>query len=530
MKQLILFSALFVFLGCSPTNTPKEGEIVPTNQIVLIFHKPVQNGYYLIPDGGGRSQERNPNGDEIQFLDDNMIEQLLHLNIGVESDTVIVKSKRDLVEIRLMYKGVDELKYLFQNGDSVVFNYSGIKPTAKVINRQEDYTVTNFSLVERDSLALDEYTALHITDLPLLLTYKGRNLDREQYNSFYDEIGETALRNISEELASQYELLEQLKIEGKITNKQLDYRIQNIYFQLAKLKASPLLKNKVEDEKASTLKNSMDNLVKRYPKIGIERSDSLVYNNAYIKYLLYTTSLDVREKVSSYNYNTGVSGGSIMNYPQAYDSIQMMVSLTPIEKKKLQFVYIEKLFQDAGYFPIEKRWEYLDKFNNDYQDSAMFDFLVEKFNIKFKIDDDLELVDKAGKATSLEALIASHKGKVLYIDYWASWCGPCINEMPSSKQLQKDLANENIVYVYLSSDRTDRPWQKAMERLELNEGLHFRIDNAGYTSKMEELNIPSIPRYMIYGTKGKLVNNNAPRPSQSKVLKAELMKYIETSQ
>ncbi len=519
-----------MFFSCSSTNETQELEQKPTNQIVLIFNKPVQNGYYLIPEGGGRSQERNPNGDEIQFLDDNMIEQLLHINIGAESDTVIVESKRDLVEIRLMYKGVDELKYLFQNGDSVVFNYTGIKPIAKVINRQEDYTVTNFSLIERDNIAVDEYTALDVTKMPILLYYRARNMDREEHAAYIKGIDQAALRNIPLEIEREFKTLEALKEEQKISNDQFQYRLQNIYFQLAELRASPLLKNKIEDEKASTLKNSIDNLVKRYPKIGIERSDSLIYNNAYIKYLLYTTGIDIGKKVSSYNYNTGQSGGSIMNYPQAYDSIQAMVNLTPIEKKRVQFGYITALFRDSGYFPIEKRWEYLNKFKNDYQDSAMFDFLVKKFNIKFKIDDDLELVDKAGKVTSLETLIASHKGKVLYIDYWASWCGPCINEMPSSKQLQKDLANENIAYIYLSSDRTDRPWQKAMERLELNEGLHFRIDNAGYTTKMEELNIPSIPRYMIYDTKGQLVNNNAPRPSQSKVLKTELMKYIETSQ
>ncbi|KYG84998.1 hypothetical protein AWW67_17310 [Roseivirga seohaensis] len=522
MKQLIFLSALFIFFGCSPTNTSKEAGKEPTNQIVLIFNKPVQNGSY-------RNQIGSQNGDEIQFLDDHMIEQRLHLNIGAESDTVIVESKRDLVEIRLMYKGVDELKYLFQNGDSIVFNYSDIKPIAKVINRQEDYTVTNFSLVERDSIALDEYTALDIAKMPILLHYRAKDMNRDDYSSFMKKIDQMTLKNIPLEIEREYTILEALKAEQKISNDQFLYRLQNIYFQLLELQASPLNKKGVENPKFMSLKAFSQDLENRFPDIRTKRGDSLLYNSAYASFFHYSTSIEFSSKVSQYEYKTETAGGRITNYPQAYDSVQVSSQLTAIEKKKLQFAYIEKLFQDAGYFPIEKRWEYLNKFKNDYQDSAMVDFLVKKFNIKFKIDDDLELVDKAGKVTSLEALITSHKGKVLYIDYWASWCGPCINEMPSSKQLQKGLANDNIVYIYLSSDRTDRPWQKTMERLELNEGLHFRIDNAGYTTKMEELNIPSIPRYMIYDTKGKLVNNNAPRPSQSKVLKAELMKYIETS-
>ncbi len=530
MKYSILLSILLITSGCSPlSKESKESKKESTNQITLIFKNPVQNGIYEIPGSNGITQSRNENGDEIQFLDDNLIEQQLNLDFEAQSDTVVINTTRDVVEIRLMYKGVNDLKYLLQNGDSVIFSYSGIKPIAEVINRKEDYAVTNFSLLERDSLSIDEYTALEIIQKPILLYFQNRNSKGLDYKNLNANILKSALDNLPIELANNYAQLESLKDEGRISNKQFEYRLQNIYFQLAEATISTKLKTMAEIEKASVLKRTLDEFIERYPKVQVQRKDSLIFNNAYTNYLLLTTSLEIRKKVNFYNYNTGQSGGNILNYPEAYDSIQSSTNLSLIEKKRVQFGYITQLFQDAGFFRIETRWEYLNKFKNDCQDSTMIDFIVKKFNIKFTIDNDLELVNKIGEITSLEELIRANTGKVIYVDFWASWCAPCIKEIPYSKQLQKDLASKNIVYVYLSSDRTDKLWQKALQKHELIEGLNYRIDNAGYSTKMQELNIPSIPRYMIYDTKGQLVNNNAPRPSEIKALKAELMKYIETS-
>lgn len=529
MKWLTLTFLALAISSCDPViYEDSKSEKPLSNQIILIFNNPVQNGFYEIPGTNGKSQSRNQEGDEIQFLDDNMIEQLLNLNIGAVSDTVIIKTQRNIVEVRLMYKGVDELKYLFQNGDSIVFDYQGIKPIARILNREEEYLVTNFSLIERDSLSADEYTALDINKLPILLSHRASGT-LESYLATMKQIEEKALNNLFVELQNQYAFLKRLKKENKITQNHYEYRLQNLYFQLAELNLSPLLKKDIEGAKAMAIKRAIEDFKVQNPDILINRTDSLIYNNAYTKYLLFSTSLEIRDKVSAYNYNTGQSGGRILNYPEAYDSIQTFTNLSPTEKKRIQFGYMFQLFSDAGYFPIETRWEYLDKFRNEYQDTAMINFLIKKFNIKPTIEDDLILVDQTGKEDFFEKIISSHEGKVIFVDYWASWCGPCIKEMPSSMQLQKDLEGKNIIYLYLSSDRTDKPWLKAMERLKLNKGLHYRIDNAGYSTKMEELNIPSIPRYMIYDTKGNLVNNDAPRPSDKIALKQELMKYIETS-
>ncbi|MBO6496385.1 MAG: TlpA family protein disulfide reductase [Roseivirga sp.] len=522
-----LFLCLLILFSCSdkPSETAIE-EKEKQNQITLIFNKPVRNGYYEIPGSNGSHQYTTENDDKIQFIDDNLIDQRLPLNIGSEKDTVIIKTGRDLIEVRLMYKGVDNLKYLFQSGDTIEFNYNGIKPIARVLNRTETYEVTNFSLIQRDSLAFDEYTAMDIMKLPVLLNYRAKNLPRDEYREFVNGIEPNARKNLPEELERTYSKLESLQERNKINKQQFNYRLTNIYFQLTELLASPLNKKGVEYDKFSTLSGLRKELLNRYPNLTIDRSDSLFFNSSFSKYFDYSSSIEFSSKVDQYEYKTETAGGRITNYPQAYDSVQVASHLSEIEKKKLQYYYVEYIFKDAGYFPIETRWEYLNKFKNEYQDSAMYNHLVEKYNIKFSIKNDLDLLNPEGESTTFEELITSLKGKVIYIDFWASWCAPCIREMPSSLEIQNEFSSQDLAYIYLSTDCKKQPWKHALERHELNSGIHYRIDNAGYSTKMQELNVPALPHYMIYDRNGQLVNKDAPRPSEKDKLIAEFNRYL----
>ena len=54
-----------------------------------------------------------------------------------------------------------------------------------------------------------------------------------------------------------------------------------------------------------------------------------------------------------------------------------------------------------------------------------------------------------GTQKSITEIINTHKGKVIYIDFWASWCGPCKAKMPASVKLHEKFKGEDIVLVYL---------------------------------------------------------------------------------
>ena len=133
------------------------------------------------------------------------------------------------------------------------------------------------------------------------------------------------------------------------------------------------------------------------------------------------------------------------------------------------------------------------------------------------------LKDKEGK----EVYIDQFKGKVVYIDFWASWCGPCRQQFPFSKKLHESMSKkelDKIVFLYISIDDNEATWKKAIEQNNL-EGVHG-ISSGGWSSEVcKFFNISSIPRYMIINKSGKVVEPDAKRPADE-TLKDDLLKLI----
>ncbi len=120
----------------------------------------------------------------------------------------------------------------------------------------------------------------------------------------------------------------------------------------------------------------------------------------------------------------------------------------------------------------------------------------------------VKLFDRDGK----EASFTQFKGKVVYVDLWASWCVPCIREVPHLKQLEKDFEGKNIAFVSISIDTNVDAWKRKAEQLDLHGNQFINSDN----SLGKALNVNGIPRFLIYGADGNLVDGNAPRPSDTR--------------
>lgn len=129
------------------------------------------------------------------------------------------------------------------------------------------------------------------------------------------------------------------------------------------------------------------------------------------------------------------------------------------------------------------------------------------------------LFDRDGK----EASFAQFKGKVVYVDLWASWCVPCIREVPRLKQLEKDFEGRNIAFVSISIDSNVDAWKRKAEQLDLHGNQFINSDN----SLGKALNVNGIPRFLIYDADGNLINGDAPRPSDTRT-KPMLEKLCQT--
>ena len=115
-----------------------------------------------------------------------------------------------------------------------------------------------------------------------------------------------------------------------------------------------------------------------------------------------------------------------------------------------------------------------------------------------------------GGTTSLDDL----KGKYVYVDVWATWCGPCKAEIPSLKKMEKEYHNKNIVFVSMSVDKKkDHEKWKNMVNKENLSGVQLFAPNDWNSDFVTNYGITGIPRFILIDPAGNIVDSNAPRPS-----------------
>ena len=147
------------------------------------------------------------------------------------------------------------------------------------------------------------------------------------------------------------------------------------------------------------------------------------------------------------------------------------------------------------------------------------DFVKRKATIKGQpFPSGVVMQDVNGKKIDFSAF----RGKYVYIDLWASWCGPCCKEVPVLQNLEKNLKNDKVVFVSLSLDTNEAPWKRKMEQLKMH-GNQF-IDKDSALAKA--LNVQGIPFFVIYDPDGKMYMYDAPRPSQGQGL-VELLENLK---
>lgn len=127
-----------------------------------------------------------------------------------------------------------------------------------------------------------------------------------------------------------------------------------------------------------------------------------------------------------------------------------------------------------------------------------------------------------GGTTKLEDL----RGKYVYIDVWATWCGPCIAEIPHLKRVEQQFHGKNIEFVGISIDtkKDYEKWKKFVVTKELA-GIQLFADNDWNSDFVKAYGISGIPRFILIDPKGNIVDANAERPS-SPALTAQLEKLL----
>jgi thiol-disulfide isomerase/thioredoxin len=121
---------------------------------------------------------------------------------------------------------------------------------------------------------------------------------------------------------------------------------------------------------------------------------------------------------------------------------------------------------------------------------------------------------KGGK-TKLEDL----RGKYVYIDVWATWCGPCRAEIPHLKKVEEKYHDKNIEFVSISVDvdKDHEKWQKFVTEKELG-GIQLFADKNWTSDFIKSFGINSIPRFLLIDPEGKVIKADAARPSSPQLI------------
>lgn len=121
---------------------------------------------------------------------------------------------------------------------------------------------------------------------------------------------------------------------------------------------------------------------------------------------------------------------------------------------------------------------------------------------------DFIFTDITGKEMKLSDLSA----KLIYIDVWATWCGPCLREHPYWDTLVEEYQNKEIAFLTVSIDNTREPWEKMVKEKEMT-GNNWFAENAWQSELAEHFMIRGIPRFLLLDGNRKIVDPSAERPS-----------------
>lgn len=334
------------------------------------------------------------------------------------------------------------------------------------------------------------------------------------------------LPNRTIEYTNQY-----IKLYGNINEEQFNKSFEKKFnrsvklisskIEKAKKKTSPIIYNALKNHLFYT---KIENEISKGNKYTIPPNDSAMPLYAYRKLKNYILS-----DISEINYLDNEK----LAIRESIKTIGFLMNDSSFKKiPKTRNMIVRELLEVTGQYEPNLLPELLNKITDTKIKTEYTRLFTNQFLLNLKEyrndTDNINLISikDPKKVLSFKSLLENYKGKVVYVDLWASWCAPCRKQLPPSHKLKKELIKHPIEFVYFSTDNSFSRWKTAQIEEKMNEDPNsFLLLNTKKSNRYKSWDIMGIPRYLIFDKTGKLVVKDAPVPSDPKT-KEELLKYI----
>jgi thiol-disulfide isomerase/thioredoxin len=126
------------------------------------------------------------------------------------------------------------------------------------------------------------------------------------------------------------------------------------------------------------------------------------------------------------------------------------------------------------------------------------------------------------------ALTEPYRGKVIYLDIWGTWCGPCKDQMKYVGAVKEALKDENVIFMYLANNSPEESWKNIIKVNQLSgkNVVHYRLPDKQQRMIERRLSIRYFPTFILMDKEGQIVNMEAPRPQQKEQLIDAITKLL----
>ena len=488
-KKFTIYSLIFcVFYGCqSQPLADVKTILADSNKIILIFKNfpKFKNKININP------KVTIENTESTITCYDGMTINDYYPKIN---DTLFLKPNCEAIILKHNFNTISSMDFIFQKGDTIQFSYEKEIPIVTSIGGPSKAFEINYEKIWRNRIEKTlDFTAYEIYRYPYFS--KLSNLSDNIFNNA-PKIKQENYISAKINFENENIFLDSLRKENKISNNTF-----NFYSNRAKY-----LNLKMGVEQGINL----DSLERDFSKFN---SNSCMYTH-YYDYVQSYVKVTIEDKAKIIRQ----SNGQIADYKEVFDKVSIYNKISKKYKDLLLIKYLELIGKN---FEKKDFLNYVKKAQIIITDSILLSDINSRFMLDYWNSSDsnnnLYYLDKDKNKNSFADIIKKNKGKLIYVDFWASWCSPCRATMQSSKKLRSSY--KNILFVYISIDKDFTVWKKANNEEELYDYQNsFILINEDKSSLLKNINLTSIPRYLLFNKKGKLINSNAPNPDSKELI------------